>query len=30
MTKICPFDICSIIDWGDVEFREDIYNLESN
>ena len=30
MTKICPFDICSIIDWGDVEFKEDIYNLESN
>ena len=30
MTKICPFDICSIVDWGDVEFKEDIYNLESN
>ena len=26
-TKVCPFDICNIIDWGDVEFTDDAYNL---
>ncbi|MEH0020387.1 MAG: arginase family protein [Desulfobacter sp.] len=29
-TKVCPFDICNIIDWGDVEFEKDIYNLDAN
>lgn len=29
-TKVCPFDICNIVDWGDVEFTNDIYNLDSN
>ena len=28
-TGICPFDICSIIDWGDVEFVEDSFNLNA-
>lgn len=28
-TGICPFDICSIIDWGDVEFSEDAFNLNA-
>ena len=30
VTRICPFDLCSIIDWGDVEFTEDIYNLDAD
>jgi len=29
-TGLCPFDITSIVDWGDVEFKEDIYNLDAN
>jgi len=29
-TGVCPFDICNIIDWGDVEFTKNMYNLESN
>ncbi len=29
-TRVCPFDLCNIIDWGDIEFVEDIYNLSSN
>jgi arginase family enzyme len=28
-TKVCPFDICSVIDWGDMEFMKDPYNLTS-
>jgi agmatinase len=30
LTRVCPFDFCSIIDWGDVEFTSDAYNLEAN
>ena len=30
LTKVNPFEICNIIDWGDVEFKEDIYNLAAN
>jgi len=30
LTKVCPFDLCSIIDWGDVEFEEDAYHLDAN
>jgi agmatinase len=26
-TEIVPFDLCSIVDWGDVEFETDAYNL---
>lgn len=26
-TRVCPFDLCSILDWGDVECRKDAYNL---
>jgi len=29
-TRVCPFDLCNIIDWGDIEFGEDIYNLSAN
>lgn len=29
-TKVVPFDICNIIDWGDVAFKKDIYNLNAN
>ena len=29
-TRVCPFDICSVIDWGDIEFREDVFNLNAN
>lgn len=28
--NLCPFDICSIVDFGDMEFVEDMYNLKSN
>ena len=28
-TRVCPFDLCSIIDWGDVEFTRDPYSLTS-
>lgn len=28
-TKICPYDICSVIDWGDVEFTQDAFNLSA-
>ncbi|KLN60566.1 hypothetical protein WH96_11350 [Kiloniella spongiae] len=28
-TKVCPFDLCSVIDWGDIEFTQDAYNLEA-
>lgn len=28
-TKTVPFDLCSIVDWGDVEFTRDIYNLNA-
>ncbi len=28
-TKIVPFDLCSIIDWGDVAFTQDPYNLNA-
>jgi agmatinase len=28
-TEIVPFDLCSIIDWGDVEFERDAYNLNA-
>lgn len=30
ITKTLPFELCSIIDWGDVAFKEDIYNLNAN
>ena len=29
-TKILPFEMCRIIDWGNVEFEKDIYNLNAN
>ena len=29
-TRVCPFEICSIIDWGDVEFRQDVFNINAN
>ncbi len=29
-TRVCPFDICSIVDWGDIEFKEDVFNLNAN
>lgn len=28
-SKICPFEICNVIDYGDIEPREDAYNLSS-
>jgi len=28
-TKIVPFDLCSIVDYGDVEFDTDPYNLDA-
>lgn len=28
-TKVCPYDLCSTIDWGDVECYEDSYNLSA-
>ena len=28
-TEVVPFDLCSIIDWGDVEFDQDAYNLNA-
>ena len=28
-TEIVPFDLCSIADWGDVEFESDPYNLDA-
>ena len=28
-TEIAPFDLCSIIDWGDVEFERNPYNLNA-
>jgi agmatinase len=28
-TKICPYDLCNTIDWGDVECEKDGYNLNS-
>ena len=28
-TEVIPFDLCSIIDWGDVEFEQDSYNLNA-
>ncbi len=28
-TEVVPFDLCSIIDWGDVEFERDAYNLNA-
>ena len=28
--NLCPFDICNIIDYGDMEFQDDMYNLKSN
>ena len=27
-TKICPFDLCRIADWGDLEFASNPYSLE--
>jgi agmatinase len=27
-TKVCPFDLCNVIDWGDVEFESDGYALD--
>lgn len=29
-TEIVPFDLCSIADWGDVEFESDPYNLDAH
>ena len=28
-TGVCPFDLCNIADWGDVEFAQDAYNLSA-
>jgi agmatinase len=28
-TKVCPYDLCNIIDWGDVECENDSYNLSA-
>lgn len=28
-TKICPFEICSVVDYGDIEPKTDAYNLMS-
>lgn len=28
-TKVCPYDLCNIADFGDVDFIDDIYNLDS-
>jgi agmatinase len=28
-TEVVPFDLCSIIDWGDVEFVQDAFNLDA-
>lgn len=28
--SLCPFDICNIIDYGDMEFTKDMYSLNSN
>ena len=28
--SLCPFDICSIMDYGDMEFEKDMYSLKSN
>lgn len=28
-TKICPFEICNVVDYGDIEPKEDTYNLAS-
>ena len=28
-TEVVPFDLCSIIDWGDVEFVQDAFNLNA-
>jgi len=28
--NLCSFDICNIIDYGDMEFQDDMYNLKSN
>lgn len=28
--SLCPFDICNIVDFGDMEFQDDMYNLRAN
>ena len=28
--NLCPYDMCNIVDYGDVEFSEDPYNLRAN